>query len=113
MTPTCPPDYSGAVFAIVGAAVTLGGLLLVFLGFLYSKASAFPTANTSDAVISRYKTVAAWGLIPFVLSLAIAVIGTAYYWTASKAQLANGVFALFVATCVLTAIYGVIASRYL
>lgn len=110
MTPACPPDLSGAVFALVGAAVSLGGLLLVFSGFLYSRAAAFPS-TTDDRIIQRFKTVAQLGLIPFALSLVIAGIGSLYYVFGSQiTSIVVGAFELLV---VLTIVYGIVASRFL
>jgi len=109
----CPPDLSTAVYGIVGAAVSLGGLLLVFSGLLYTRAAGFPPA-TSDAIIGRYKRAAALALVPFGLSLVVAVVGSLYSWQPSHSAVIGSVtLGLFVALAVLTMGYGVAASRLL
>ena len=54
--------------AIVGAAIGLAGLLLVFSGFVFSQADTFPP-ETADAVIAKYKVAGKWGLLPFGIAL--------------------------------------------
>jgi len=112
MSPANVTDFSGAVFAIVGAAVSLGGLLLVFSGFLYSRAASFPS-TTDDRITDRFRRVASLGLIPFTLSLTIAAAGSLYYRFESCTQFVNGIFFGFVILCAVTIIYGIAASRFL
>ena len=59
--------------AILGAAVALAGLLLVFCGFLYSQADSFPS-TTDDAVLDKYKNAAKFGVIPFLGCLVVAAL---------------------------------------
>ncbi len=43
------------VTTILGASVGLAGLLLVFSGFLFAQAEAFPRATTDNATINKFK----------------------------------------------------------
>lgn len=68
------PDAKDVMIAIMGAAVALAGLLLVFAGFVFSQASTFPPENTDDETITRYENAGKMGLLPFVLALADAAV---------------------------------------
>jgi ABC-type transport system involved in cytochrome bd biosynthesis fused ATPase/permease subunit len=66
------PEFAkDVIVAVVGASVALAGLLLVFSGFLFSQAAAFPPATTDDAIINRFRNVGRCGLIPFAGALAV------------------------------------------
>jgi hypothetical protein len=65
------------MIAILGASIALAGLLLVFSGFLFAQAASFPP-TTSDEIINKYRNAGRWGLLPFLLSLAVAMV--AYVW---------------------------------
>jgi len=53
------------IVAILGAGVGLAGVLLVFVGFIYSHSETFQVPE----VKKKYQKVARFGLIPFIVSL--------------------------------------------
>ena len=59
--------------AIVGASVALAGLLLVFIGFVFSRADAL-SSRRGDT----YRLAARLGLVPFVMALVCAALGVEY-----------------------------------
>lgn len=63
--------------AILGAAIGLAGLLLIFSGFLFGQAASFPS-TTPDEIIDRYRNAGRWGLAPFLIALAVATL--AFVW---------------------------------
>lgn len=113
MTP-CPPDLSTAVYGLVGAAVGLGGLMLVFSGLLYARAASFAPA-TDDAIIERYKSAARFASTPFILSLLVAEMGAGYSWMPESWHHLVGFMTLYSFCIVLlaTAIYAYFAVRLL
>src|SRR6267143_1797334 len=62
------PEFVSVVF---NGALALAGILLVFMGFIYSQAESFP-AGTDRRISQRYKVVAKLGLIPFALAIVLA-----------------------------------------
>jgi hypothetical protein len=73
------PDMTkDVVIAVLGAAVGLAGLLLIFSGFLFAQAAAFPPETTDDATINRYRNAGRFGLAPFLLSLLVAALAFAW-----------------------------------
>ncbi len=102
-----------AAIAILGASVALGGLLLIFCGFLFAQAASFPKDTTPDELIDRYRRAGRYGIYPFAFSLLIAGL--------SLAQLLWPSHCLFVICCTTffalllwTALYGALVSwRYL
>jgi len=91
--------------AVLGAAVALAGLLLVFVGFLFSQADGFPPATTDDATIRNYKRAGRIGLIPFVGCLALAWLAGLWLREPSQ-QLMTLVWWGFGVVLILTAVYG-------
>ena len=89
------------VVAIFGAAVGLGGILLVFVGFLYSRAETLDL----DRQRQRFRIVAKIGIVPFLLSLSSAIISLHWMETQS-AELYTLSVCTFYASAVLTALYG-------
>jgi|SRR5689334_12187184 hypothetical protein len=75
--PEMPEIAKDVMIAILGSAIALAGLLLIFSGFLFAQADSFPS-QTSDETIDRYRNAGRWGLAPFLLALGVA--GTAYLW---------------------------------
>lgn len=63
-----PKDILTNVFT---ATISLAGLLLVFVGFMYSQASSFPS-DTDRRITNRFKRVAKFGLLPFAFALVVA-----------------------------------------
>jgi hypothetical protein len=67
------PEHREIVGIVLQTAVSLAGLLLVFVGFVYSRAESYATKRGD-----LYKNVARAGFIPFGLSLLCAWISLAY-----------------------------------
>jgi len=59
--PVEPKDVIGPVF---GAATSLAGLLLVFVGFVYARGESYNTKRGD-----RFKLIAKLGIVPFLVSL--------------------------------------------
>lgn len=75
-----PENAKDTMVAVLGAAVGLAGLLLIFSGFLFAQAASLP-ATTSDETINRYRNAGRWGLLPFLVALAVA--GLSFAWMIS------------------------------
>src|SRR6266852_1619930 len=104
MTVPATPDQKDIVIAIFGAAVGLAGILLVFVGFIYSHAETIDTARTRE----RYKLVAKSGIVPFLVSLLCAFL--CLKWMLGPSLVTFGwVQHLFYGCLALTALYGVVA----
>jgi hypothetical protein len=93
------------VVAVLGASVSLAGLLLVFAGLLFGQSAAFPPDTTDDAVILRFKNAGRYAIWPFLFSLLLAAVCLS--WLLSPGDIRFhiawvGFFFLVVAT----AIYG-------
>jgi Na+(H+)/acetate symporter ActP len=72
------PDITkDVVIALLGSSVSFAGLLLIFSGFLFAQASSFP-ATTNDELIDRYRNAGRWGLLPFLMALAVTAL--AFVW---------------------------------
>jgi len=95
------------VIAILGAAVSLAGLLLIFSGFLFTQAWSFPPA-TSDKIINRVKNAGRAGMLPFVFALAVAAASV--FWLTNPSE---GIYSFcvkgFIGLLIGTAVYGVLA----
>jgi hypothetical protein len=92
------------VVAILGAAVALAGLLLVFCGFLYSQADSFPS-TTDDTLLDKYRNAAKLGVVPFLGCLAIAALAGAWLRSPSPSLLSVSWYG-FLALLVTVGIYG-------
>jgi hypothetical protein len=100
------------VVAILGASVALAGLLLVFCGFVFSRAASFPV-GTSDPIKQKWKNAALWGLLPFLMSMADAMLAAAWFVWQCPA-LYRWTLGVFFVVLLFTAGYGVIImSKYL
>ena len=73
-----PTESKDLIMVIMGASVSLGGLLLVFGGFVFSQAESFPDETTDDSTIKRFKKAGKYSLWPFLLSLMVA--GLSFVW---------------------------------
>lgn len=101
------------MIGILGAAVGLAGLLLVFCGFLFAQASSFPPEHTDDSTINRYRNAGKLGLWPFLGSLATALAATGWL-VFGGCQLYYSIVGLFAILLIATALYGAITvARYL
>lgn len=100
------------MIAIMSGSVSLAGLLLIFCGFLFSRAASFPSDTTDDEIIDRYKNAARYGLAPFLLSLLITGICLAWLVRPSPG-LYNASWVGFLVLLGVTGIYGtVVVWRY-
>lgn len=92
------------VIAVFGAAVGLAGILLVFVGFVYSRSETFDL----EATRTKYARVAKVGIVPFLLSLASAALCLRWmlYQSATSYNLA---LCSFYWCMGLTALYGIVA----
>jgi hypothetical protein len=90
-----------AVVAMLGAAVSLSGLLLVFVGFVYSRGE-----ELSSKRGDRFKNVARAGILPFAVSLLCAWICVTYL----QGDLAvfRAIVLLFRGDLIVTALYAFI-----
>lgn len=95
------------VTAFFGAAVGLAGILLVFVGFVYSHGETLSLKADRD----RFKLVAKIGLIPFLISLGCG-------WACVRWMLHPSLLALcwarylVYASMGLTALYGIVAFLF-
>jgi hypothetical protein len=105
------PEYaSDVMLGVLGASVGLGGLLLVFCGFVFSQAANFPPATTDDSKIESYKNAGMLGLWPFLGAIvnSLAVVA----WLVCPSPLLYSiVLTIFVILLVATAAYGAIVIR--
>lgn len=102
-----------ASIAILGAAVALGGLLLIFCGFLFSQAASFPKDTTPDELIDRYRNAGRYGVYPFLLSLILAGLTLAQLLWPSRCFFIICCMGFFL-LLVWTALYGALVIwRYL
>lgn len=95
------------IFALLGAASAIGGLLLVFLGLLVSTIQGF-TSGTSSNVLRPLK-IAGFGVLLAFVSSALA-IGLAVRWLTVRQSAATydwtvGLFVAQVAAAVLAAVW--------
>lgn len=73
------PDLKDVITAIIGASVSLGGLLLIFSGYIYAQAAIMPT-TTANTTLKRYRDAARFGLYPFAASLVLAGFSVLYWF---------------------------------
>ena len=101
------------VTAVLGAAVSLAGLLLVFSGFLFTQAASFPQATTDDATINRYRNAARFGVAPMGLCLLLSALALCWLLNPSHA-IFRTVWIGFLLLLAVTAGYGAyVLLRYL
>ena len=91
---------------ILQAAIAIGGLLLVFIGFLLSKADDIALASKRKKV----RAVAVGGLVPFTAALACALQSL---WAIQGAHSsAMGLFAMTKIVLALTMLYAIMATFF-
>ncbi len=102
---TVHPDMeNGTITTLLGSSVGLAGILLVFVGFLYSRAESFERAGT----VRKYKWVAKAGIVPFLFALISAWLCLLWIGQPSV-DLYNYAMLSFQACLILTGLYGIIA----
>ena len=97
--------------AVSGGGIALGGLLLVFVGFLFGQAASLEGLSNPGpkATRDRFRRAARWGLLPFGASLSVAMLSLAY-WLLPCDGFAKAVLFLFWACTLGSLLYGVLAS---
>src|ERR1700722_10329062 len=94
-----------AAIGVFGGALTLAGLLLVFIGFLLPKTDAY-NVHTGD----KFRRIARAALIPFMACLACSWFSI---WAIQGAPWSEDhLWGVLKATLVLTGIYAIIATAY-
>ena len=105
-------DPKTMVATIIGGSMALGGLLLIFSGFLFAQAAMMPQEYTRDQTLDTYKRFARLGLWPFAAALALSGIG-AFYFLYEPMLIAWIVLTGFTILIVATIVYGFSAARFL
>lgn len=92
------PDLKDAMVAVVGGGIALGGLLLIFVGFLFCQAAAlaYSSKPAPKAMTQKYRTAAIVGIVPFAVALGTA-IAAILYWFFPGDALARGIIIGFAA----------------
>jgi hypothetical protein len=100
-------EIKDTIIAVFGAAVGLAGVLLVFVGFVYSRVETFDLVDQRD----KFRFVAKCGIAPFLISLVSATLCLRWMTNQSLvvAFLAIWFFYLGLA---LTALYGIVAFLF-
>jgi hypothetical protein len=106
------PEYAKDVMlGILGASVGLAGLLLIFSGYVFAQAAAFPPATTDDKIINRFRNAGRFGLWPFLLALADSVLSTIWL-VHPECHTYFGSVAVFFLLLLGTAAYGTVLLRF-
>ena len=92
------------IIAALGSVIGLAGVLLVFIGFVYSHGESF--SNVARA--RKYKRVAKAGLIPFSISLIVAWFCVRWLQWSSPTDYSIAIF-LLKCSLVSTLAYGIIS----
>jgi hypothetical protein len=94
------------VIALFGAAVGLGGILLVFVGFIYAHSEGMELELDRQ----KYKRVAKVGMLPFLVSLLCAFL--CLRWMLCPSQEAMLPIYSFYLSLGVTALYGIVAFLF-
>ena len=97
-------ETKDVVTAIFGAAVGLAGILLVFVGFVSSRAGTFDTERKRK----KYENVAKVGIVPFLISLACSALCLSWMAEPSATTFCWVRLTIY-ASLGLTALYGLVA----
>lgn len=98
------------IMSILGAAVGLAGLLLVFSGFIFAQAASFPT-ETPDRITSKYIMAARIAIyLPFLGFLLNTILCLAWMLCPSQSVYVVCI-ALFMILVIGTGAYGVVTAR--
>ncbi len=98
---------SATITTLLGSSVGLAGILLVFVGFLYSRSEAFENVK----LMRKFKRVAKAGIVPFLFALISAWLCLLWIGQPSV-DLYNYAMLSFQASLILTGLYGIIAFIY-
>jgi hypothetical protein len=92
---------------VFGAAVGLAGILLVFVGFVYSRVETFDLATERN----KFRLVAKCGIAPFLVALVSATL--CLHWMINQLSTTEWLAVrLFYVGLALTALYGVVAFLF-
>lgn len=92
------------IIAALGSVIGLAGLLLIFIGFVYTRGEAFGNVATAR----RYQRVAKTGLVPFAISLISAWFCLRWLQWGGSADYFLAIL-LFKGALILTLAYGIIS----
>jgi hypothetical protein len=99
------------VIAILGAAVGLAGILLVFCGFILSQVWTFDPDEIAKSKRTAYKIVARIGILPFLGALMNAYLCVRWFITRSDALYSN-VTCTFGFLLLATGLYGAVVVLF-
>jgi len=95
------------VSSILGASGGLAGILLVFVGFIYTRAEGFEVASR----VRKYQAVGKVGLIPFAMALVCSWLCLQWFLSPDPMMYMWAVYS-FQACLVLTGLYGIVALLF-
>jgi hypothetical protein len=97
-------DLEPLIAGILGGAVSLAGLLLVFSGFLFARAASF-SVNVDNAIPDRFKLAGKIALLPFAMALVL-TISSMLYWLYPSQNVAYAIMAGFAVLLLVAGAYG-------
>ena len=95
------------ITSILASSVGLAGVLLIFVGFVYSRVETFERAEKAK----KYRLVARVGAIPFLLAVSSAWLCLEWL-VGPSACLYNNAVLFFKMCLVLTGLYGTVALAF-
>lgn len=95
------------VSSILGASVGLAGILLVFVGFIFTRSEGFEVVTRTR----RYQIIARVGLVPFAVAIGCAWVCLEWF-LGPTALLYSFALWSFQGCLVLTALYGIAALLF-
>lgn len=100
--------------AVTGAGIALGGLLLIFIGFLFGQSAVlkYMSPPAPKAISDGYRRAACIGLIPFAFALLTAAAAI-LFWLLPNPALAYWVVIAFIVCTIGSILYGALAARKL
>ncbi len=110
--PSVPEYAKDVMIAILGACATLAGLLLVFAGFVFTEANAFPP-EIDNKYSRKFKKAGSFGIWPFLVAIVDSLL--AFGWLVYPCKcLYFASLLLFLILLLFTGGYGaVVLWRYL
>ncbi len=95
------------VSSILGASVGLAGILLVFVGFIFTRSEGFEVVSRAR----KYQMVGKLGLIPFAVAIGCAWICLQWFLGPSALLYSLAIWS-FQGCLVLTGLYGIVALLF-
>jgi len=97
----------GLLETVFNASLALAGILLVFVGFVYTQAQSFPPGTARD-ITDKFINAAKFGVVPFTVAIVLA--GLSFYdLTNTSMSLWNVLQPLFWVELAILFLYGVIS----